>query len=97
MSKISGPLFDRIDIHVEVPAVEYAELSSKKSGEASASVRARVEKAREIQRERFKGRKGLFKNADMSRPEEHLRDRDPADRARRYESSVSRMRAEKTC
>ena len=97
MSKISGPLLDRIDIHVEVPAVKYAELSSKKSGEASASVRARVEKAREIQRERFKGRKGLFKNADMSRPEEHLRDRDPADRARRYGSSVSPMRAEKIC
>ena len=45
MSKISGPLLDRIDIHVEVPAVKYAELSSKKSGEASVSVRARVEKA----------------------------------------------------
>ncbi len=69
MSKISGPLLDRIDIHVEVPAVKYAELSSKKSGEASASVRARVEKAREIQRERFKGRKGLFKNADMQSKE----------------------------
>ncbi len=67
MSKISGPLLDRIDIHVEMPAVKYAELSSKRSGEASAAVRARVKKAREIQRERFKGRKGLFKNADMSR------------------------------
>ncbi len=67
MSKISGPLLDRIDIHVEVPAVKYAELSSKKSGEPSSAVRSRVKKAREVQRERFKGRKGLFKNADMSR------------------------------
>ncbi len=69
MSKISGPLLDRIDIHVEVPAVKYAELSSKKSGEPSSAVRARVKKAREIQRERFKGRKGLFKNADMQSKE----------------------------
>ncbi len=97
MSKISGPLLDRIDIHVEVPAVKYAELSGKKSGESSSAVGTRVKKAREIQRERFKGRKGLFKNADMSRPEEHLRDRDPADRAKRYESSVSRTRAVKIC
>ena len=103
MSKISGPLLDRIDIsvgsfrHVEVPAVKYAELSGKKSGESSSAVGTRVKKAREIQRERFKGRKGLFKNADMSRPEEHLRDRDPADRAKRYESSVSLTRAGKTC
>ena len=69
MSKISGPLLDRIDIHVEVPAVKYAELSSKKSGESSSAVRTRVKKAREIQRERFKGRKGLFKNADMQSKE----------------------------
>jgi len=69
MSKISGPLLDRIDIHVEVPAVKYSEISSKKLGEPSSAVRCRVEKAREIQRERFKGRKGLFKNADMQSKE----------------------------
>jgi magnesium chelatase family protein len=69
MSKISGPLLDRIDIHVEVPAVKYAELSSKKLGEPSSEVRARVKKAREIQRNRFTGRKGLFKNADMQSKE----------------------------
>ncbi len=69
MSKISGPLLDRIDIHVEVPTVKYAELSSKISGEPSSAVRARVKRAREIQRERFKGRKGLFKNADMQSKE----------------------------
>jgi len=69
MSKISGPLLDRIDIHVEVPAVKYAELSSKKMGEPSSAVRMRVKKARGIQRDRFAGRKGLFKNADMQSKE----------------------------
>ncbi len=69
MSKISGPLLDRIDIHVEVPAVRYSELSSKKMGEPSCGVRGRVKKAREIQRKRFAGRKGLFKNADMQSKE----------------------------
>ncbi len=69
MSKISGPLLDRIDIHVEVPAVKYAELSSKRLGEPSSAVRTRVKKARELQRERFTGRKGLFKNADMQSKE----------------------------
>ncbi len=69
MSKISGPLLDRIDIHIEVPAVKYAELSSKRLGEPSSAVRTRVKKARELQRERFAGRKGLFKNADMQSKE----------------------------
>ncbi len=69
MSKISGPLLDRIDIHIEVPAVKYSELSSKKIGESSVAIRMRVKKAREIQRERFRGRKGLFKNADMQSKE----------------------------
>ncbi|HUI30350.1 MAG TPA: YifB family Mg chelatase-like AAA ATPase [Candidatus Acidoferrales bacterium] len=69
MSKISGPLLDRIDIHVEVPAVKYSELSSKRMGEQSCAVRARVKKARETQRGRFTGRKGLFKNADMQSKE----------------------------
>ena len=65
MSRISGPLLDRIDIHVEVPAVKYSELSSKRTGEPSRAIRERVKRAREFQRERFGGRKGLFKNADM--------------------------------
>jgi magnesium chelatase family protein len=69
MSKISGPLLDRIDIHVEVPAVKYAELSSRRSGEPSKAIRERVTKAREIQSKRFQGRKGLFKNADMQSKE----------------------------
>lgn len=51
--RISGPLLDRIDIHVEVPAVQYREMSSNVPGEASAAIRERVEKAREVQRHRF--------------------------------------------
>ena len=62
--RISGPMMDRIDIHVEVPHVEYEKLAGKTSGEASASVRIRVESARENQRGRFGGT-ALLCNADM--------------------------------
>jgi magnesium chelatase family protein len=65
MAKISGPLLDRIDLHIEVPAVKYKELSSKESGESSEKIRARVMLARETQAHRFKGRRGLYANADM--------------------------------
>jgi magnesium chelatase family protein len=51
--RISGPLLDRIDIHVEMPRVEYEKLSESRLGESSSTVRARVEAARQIQRERF--------------------------------------------
>lgn len=66
MSKISGPLLDRIDIHIEVPAVKYNELAAKRTGESSSAIRARVVAARERQLERFKNRRGLFSNATMS-------------------------------
>lgn len=66
--KISGPLLDRIDIHVEVPAVKYNDLSSARKGEPSDLVRQRVIKAREIQDYRFKNLKHIFKNADMGSP-----------------------------
>jgi magnesium chelatase family protein len=65
MAKISGPLMDRIDLHIEVPAVKYKELSSKERGESSSVIRARVICARESQIRRFKDRNGLFSNADM--------------------------------
>ena len=65
MAKISGPLLDRIDLHIEVPAVKYKELASKSSGENSTAIRERVMKAREVQGSRFRGRKGLYCNADM--------------------------------
>lgn len=55
MRKISGPLLDRIDMHIEVPSVNYDELEGKASGESSASIKKRVDEARRIQTERFKG------------------------------------------
>jgi magnesium chelatase family protein len=63
--KISGPLLDRIDIHVEVPAVKYGQLSSKRNGESSESVRTRVMAARDVQARRFEGKRGVFCNSDM--------------------------------
>ncbi len=71
ISKISGPLLDRIDIHIEVPAVKYKELSSKPTGERSAHIRERVKKARTIQVQRFKKEKYIYCNADME--SKHLR------------------------
>jgi magnesium chelatase family protein len=62
--RISGPLLDRIDIHVEVPRVEYEKLTDDKFGEPSADIRKRVEAARQIQRERFTTL-GVSCNADM--------------------------------
>lgn len=64
-SKISGPLLDRIDLQVEVDAVKYEELSSDKEEEKSAVVKKRVERARAIQRERFREERGVSVNADM--------------------------------
>ncbi len=65
MAKVSGPLLDRIDLHIEVAAVKYKELSSTECGESSEAVRARVTKAREIQTRRFRGRRGVYANASM--------------------------------
>ncbi|HNS06769.1 MAG TPA: YifB family Mg chelatase-like AAA ATPase [Anaerolineaceae bacterium] len=62
--RISGPLMDRIDIHVEVPRVDYEKLSDARLGEPSAVIRTRVESARQIQRERF-ANTSLTSNADM--------------------------------
>jgi magnesium chelatase family protein len=53
MSKISGPLLDRIDIHIEVPAVPFRELSAATPGSGSGEMRQRVEQARDCQRQRF--------------------------------------------
>lgn len=69
MAKISGPLLDRIDLHIEVPAVKFKELSSKAVGETSQQIRERVIAAREIQMKRFAGREGMFCNADMKSQE----------------------------
>ena len=65
--RISGPLLDRIDIHVEVPRVDYQKLSSDRLGESSEAIRERVEAARQIQGERFAKMKptNVISNADM--------------------------------
>ncbi len=66
LSKVSGPLLDRIDLHIEVQKVSYEELSDKARGESSASIRERVMEARQIQTHRFMGIKGVYNNAQMS-------------------------------
>jgi magnesium chelatase family protein len=63
-SRISGPLLDRIDIHIEVPSVKYRELTDKRAGEPSAAMRERVDRARKLQLERFAGKR-IFCNAQM--------------------------------
>jgi magnesium chelatase family protein len=64
--RISGPMLDRIDIHIEVPRVDFEKLSDNRRGESSDDIRARVEGARQIQRERFAGlNNGVMTNADM--------------------------------
>jgi len=66
LNKISGPLLDRIDLHVEVTPVAFSELSSQKNGEDSTHIRERVIGAREKQTERFKDNPGVYSNAQMS-------------------------------
>jgi magnesium chelatase family protein len=65
LGRISGPLLDRIDIHVEVPAVPFREIASARPGESSARIRERVVAARERQQRRFAHRKGVSCNARM--------------------------------
>lgn len=65
MAKISGPLLDRIDIHVEVPALSYEELAQKQHGPDSATLRAEVQFARVHQQKRFAGDEKIFCNAHM--------------------------------
>ena len=65
LQKISGPLLDRIDIHIDVPAVNYKELRGSAAVEGSEHIRARVLKARELQLARFKTEK-IYANAQMS-------------------------------
>ena len=69
LSKISGPILDRIDLHIHVNPVKYQELSSKTESEKSEKVRERVIRAREIQIRRFSGRKGIYANSAMGSKE----------------------------
>lgn len=66
LNKVSGPLLDRIDLHVEVTPVAFSELSTTKVQEGSAAIRERVIKAREIQAERYKAYDGIYSNSQMS-------------------------------
>ena len=66
LAKISGPLLDRMDIHIEVTPVSFDEMTGERLSEKSSSIRERVIKAREIQTERFKDDEGVYSNAMMS-------------------------------
>jgi len=78
LNKISGPLLDRIDLHLEVPAMKHEHLLSEQPGESSVTIQKRVESAREVQRERFGSGGTVHANAQMG-PRE-LRKRVPLDR-----------------
>ncbi len=69
--RISGPLLDRIDLHIEVPRIKFEKLSAKELAEPSESIRRRVETAREIQNRRFKDKK-IISNSEMN--SEHVRE-----------------------
>ena len=66
LNKISGPLLDRIDLHVEVTPVSFSDLTKQKNGEASDAIRQRVIDARKIQAERYAGNPGIYCNAQMN-------------------------------
>ena len=66
LNKISGPLLDRIDLHVEVTPVAFSELASQRTSEPSEAIRERVIKAREIQATRYQEHRGIYANAQMS-------------------------------
>jgi magnesium chelatase family protein len=65
LGRISGPLLDRIDLHIEVPAVKFRDITADRTGESSAQIRERVVAARVRQQERFRGRKNIACNARM--------------------------------
>ena len=67
-NKISGPLLDRIDIHIEVPSVSLNDLSSAPKGEKSDEIRQRVTRGRKLQLDRFKGNSKLHSNSAMRLP-----------------------------
>jgi len=69
LGRISGPLLDRIDLHIEVPAVKFREISSESAGESSAQIRERVIAARQRQQTRFAGKPKITCNARMGSKE----------------------------
>jgi magnesium chelatase family protein len=89
-SRVSGPLMDRIDIHIEVPAIKFNEISSDKPAEPSAAIRERVTKARAIQYSRFE-QDGIYANAHMK--PRHIRKycKIDADSLRLMETAMNRL------
>lgn len=69
LSKISGPVMDRIDLHIEVDAINYEDLTNFTLEESSVEIKKRVNKARDIQLERFKNNEGVYSNAKMNEKE----------------------------
>jgi magnesium chelatase family protein len=90
VSKISGPLLDRIDIHIDMPAVRFQELRQEAGGESSDAIRARVIKTRERQLERFQGEK-IYCNAQMSSRQIRKYCDIPPDCERVLESAMNRL------
>jgi len=90
VSKISGPLLDRIDIHIDMPAVRFQELRQDSGGENSETIRARVVKARQRQLRRFQGEK-IYCNAQMSPRQLRKYCNISADCERLLESAMSRL------
>jgi magnesium chelatase family protein len=89
--RISGPLLDRIDLHVPVPSVPFRELDGGPSGEGSAVVRERVVRAREAQRERFRSEEGLFANGQMGPAHIRRHCRVAPDVARMLQQALDRL------
>ncbi len=71
-SRISGPLLDRMDIHIEVPCVNYRELAASENGESSADIRERVQRAHDIQQERFRENGITKQNGNMSQKDRDM-------------------------
>ncbi len=90
VSKISGPLLDRIDIHIDMPAVKYRELRDDAGGESSEAIRARVIAARGRQLHRFQGEK-VFCNAQLSPRQISKYCAIPAEAERLLESAMTRL------
>jgi magnesium chelatase family protein len=90
-ARISGPLLDRIDLHVAVPPVPFRELANEPAGEGSAQVRARVVRAREAQSERFAGVAGVHNNGQLGPAEIRRCCRASTDVARLLQRAVDRL------
>ncbi len=89
-SRISGPLLDRIDIHIEVPAVKYRDLTDKSPGEPSTAIRERVNRARQVQLRRFHGVR-IYSNAQMGAREQREYCRVEAAGERLLELAINRL------